>query len=194
MSVGERLNVILHEYAVLRDEQGRRFDAIDKMTNYIILVILGIAGVAVTLFEEYESNPVSLIVAVCLPLFFSPFVFGYLYNEFMIFRIGRYINRVLVQEIRKETKGALLGWDEFNVRETVRFFPLLTAFFRNLILVFPIGTPLFISVAVFPERPCWADILICIDGIILAIIIATIAYKGVYFLHVVDRNEKEKSG
>lgn len=192
--MNERISVILQEYTMLKSEQGRRFDTIDKMTNYILLIILGIAGAVITLFEKSISETVSLTVIVCLPLFFSPLIFGYLDNELMIFRIGRYIHSILSKEISQEiTKGRLLGWDEFNARESMRLFPLIITLFRNLILILPVVTPLLISITTFHERPFWANILIGVDVVILIAIVAVIAYKAVYFVHVVNGFGGKKS-
>jgi hypothetical protein len=188
MNPEERLKVILQEYAILRGEQGRRFDAIDKMTNYIILIMLGIAGAMVSL--SGRSVPVSEIVSsatsACLPIFFSPPIFGYLHNEIMIFRIGRYIHGQLAREVNRDVLERLLGWDAFNVREATRFFPIVATFFRNLILVLPIIVPTALSVILLPMGPRWINVLLGVDIGICVTTIAVIAYKGIYFLRVAD--------
>ena len=194
MAVSDRLPVILQEFVVLRNEQGRRFDTIDKMTNYILLTLLGISGAAVTLSKEPTSQPIAFWAIASLPVLFAPLIFSYLHNELMIYRIGKYIHGVLAKQINAYREEKLLGWDEFNVREAAKFLSLSTALFRNLILVLPVAIPLVICLKMFHGRSRWANILLGADAIVLIAIVAVIAYKGIYFVHVVNGGEKKEGG
>ncbi len=186
MALSERSEVILREYAALRSEQGRRFDSIDKMTNYILLMMLGISGFAVTISKEKVATDLVLAVVACLPIFFSPLVFDFLHNKLMVYRIGRYLHQALAREIGEEIRAQLLGWDDFNNREALRWFSMTTTVFRNFILILPIAVPMAIAFLVFRERPYWVNVLLGADTAVLAATIAVITYKGFYFLHVVN--------
>ncbi len=186
MALSERSEVLLREYAALRSEQSRRFDSIDKMTNYILLIMLGISGFAVTLSKQQASIDLAMMAMAWLPVFFSPLVFDFLHNELMVYRIGSYIHRVLAREIESEIHERLLQWDEFNNQEALLWFSLVTTLFRNLILVLPVSVPTAMVFLNFHTRPRWVNILLAADVTVFAATVAVIAYKGFYFLRVVN--------
>ncbi len=101
------LNIYLHEYDKLKDEQIQRIGFRDNMI-YVNLVAVG--GVAAFAVSDVTHLHVLLIIPwVCLVLGWT-----YLVNDEKISAIGRYIRLVLVESLRVKldvSESQLLGWE-----------------------------------------------------------------------------------
>lgn len=104
----QMLEVYLHEYEKLKDEQTQRIGFRDNL----LYVTLGLFGTVISFALSNKTNYYALLVLpwVCLILGWT-----YLVNDEKISAIGRYIRLNLVEKIRVQTGNtdieSILGWE-----------------------------------------------------------------------------------
>lgn len=104
----QMLEVYLHEYEKLKEEQAQRIGFRDNM----LYVTLGVFGAILSFALSGKSNYYALLVIpwVCLILGWT-----YLVNDEKITAIGRYIRLTLVEKIKEHTGHSdiesIFGWE-----------------------------------------------------------------------------------
>ncbi len=163
------LEVYLHEYDKLKEEQTQRIGFRDNM----LYVTLGVFGGILSFALSSKTNYYALLVIpwVCLILGWT-----YLVNDEKISAIGRYIRYTLVDKIKELAGNAdiesIFGWEIAHRSDTRRLRRKIEQLFIDEITFVLSGiVALVVFWFLFPQPPLAVNIL-CIVELILLIILA----------------------
>ncbi|WP_353933026.1 hypothetical protein WJM97_10780 [Okeanomitos corallinicola TIOX110] len=163
------LEVYLHEYEKLKEEQAQRIGFRDNM----LYVTLGVFGGILSFALSGKNNNYALLVIpwVCLILGWA-----YLVNDEKISAIGRYIRYTLVNKIQELTGNAdiesIFGWEIAHRSDKRRFRRKIEQLIVDEITFVLSGIVALLAFWFLVSQPPLAINILCIVEFILLIVLA----------------------
>lgn len=163
------LEVYLHEYEKLKEEQAQRIGFRDNM----LYVTLGVFGGVLSFALSGNNNYYALLVIpwVCLILGWT-----YLINDEKISAIGRYIRHTLVSKIQELTGNAaiesIFGWETAHRSDKRRFRRKIEQLIVDEITFVLSGIIALLAFWVLVSQPPLAVKILCAVELVLLIILA----------------------
>jgi hypothetical protein len=163
------LEVYLHEYEKLKEEQAQRIGFRDNM----LYVTLGVFGGVLSFALSGNNNYYALLVIpwVCLILGWT-----YLINDEKISAIGRYIRYTLVNKIQELTGNAdiesIFGWEIAHRSDQRRFRRKIEQLMVDEITFVLSGMVALLAFWVLVSQPPLAVNILCVVELVLLIILA----------------------
>ncbi|MDJ0620162.1 MAG: hypothetical protein QNJ63_26060 [Calothrix sp. MO_192.B10] len=165
----QMLEVYLHEYEKLKEEQTQRIGFRDNM----LYVTLGVFGGILSFALSGKTNYYALLVIpwVCLILGWT-----YLVNDEKISAIGRYIRYTLVNKIKELTGNAdiesIFGWEIAHRSDTRRLRRKIEQLVIDEITFVLSGIVALLAFWFLAEQPPLAVNILCVVELVLLIILA----------------------
>ncbi|MEH1826729.1 MAG: hypothetical protein V7L22_15420 [Nostoc sp.] len=162
------LEVYLHEYEKLKEEQAQRIGFRDNM----LYVTLGVFGAILSFALSGSSNYYALLVIpwVCLILGWT-----YLINDEKISAIGRYIRYTLVNKIQELTGNAdiesIFGWEIAHRNDKRRFQRKIEQLIVDEITFVLSGMVALLAFWLLVSQPPLAVNILCVVELVLLIIL-----------------------
>ncbi|BAT56808.1 integral membrane protein (plasmid) [Nostoc sp. NIES-3756] len=163
------LEVYLHEYEKLKEEQAQRIGFRDNM----LYVTLGVFGGVLSFALSGNNNYYALLVIpwVCLILGWT-----YLINDEKISAIGRYIRYTLINKIQELTGNAdiesIFGWEIAHRSDKRRFRRKIEQLIVDQITFVLSGIVALLAFWVLVSQPPLAVNILCVVELVLLIILA----------------------
>ncbi|MEH1945199.1 MAG: hypothetical protein V7L01_33980 [Nostoc sp.] len=163
------LEVYLHEYEKLKEEQAQRIGFRDNM----LYVTLGVFGAILSFALSGSSNYYALLVIpwICLILGWT-----YLINDEKISAIGRYIRHTLVNKIQELTGNAdiesIFGWEIAHRSDKRRFRRKIEQLIIDEITFVVSGIVALLAFWFLVPQPPLAVNILCVVELVLLIILA----------------------
>jgi hypothetical protein len=163
------LEVYLHEYEKLKEEQAQRIGFRDNM----LYVTLGVFGAVLSFALASKSNYYALLVIpwVCLILGWT-----YLINDEKISAIGRYIRHTLVNKIQELTGNAdiesIFGWEIAHRSDKRRFRRKIEQLIVDEITFVVSGIVALLAFWFLVPQPLLAVTILCVVELVLLIVLA----------------------
>jgi hypothetical protein len=163
------LEVYLHEYEKLKEEQAQRIGFRDNM----LYVTLGVFGAILSFALSGSNNYYALLVIpwVCLILGWT-----YLINDEKISAIGRYIRHTLVNKIQELTGNAdiesIFGWEIAHRSDKRRFRRKIEQLIVDEITFVISGIVALLAFWFIVPQPPLAVTILCVLELVFLIILA----------------------
>lgn len=163
------LEVYLHEYEKLKEEQAQRIGFRDNM----LYVTLGVFGAILSFALSGKNNYHALLVIpwICLILGWT-----YLINDEKISAIGRYIRYTLVNKIQELTGNAdiesIFGWEIAHRSDKRRFRRKIEQLIVDEITFVVSGIVALLAFWFLVSQPPLAVTILCVLELVLLIILA----------------------
>ncbi len=163
------LEIYLHEYEKLKEEQTQRIGFRDNM----LYVTLGVFGGILSFALSGKTNYYALLVIpwVCLILGWT-----YLVNDEKISAIGRYIRYTLVNKIKESTGNAdiesIFGWEIAHRSDTRRLRRKIEQLIIDEITFVLSGIVALLAFWFLASQPPLAVNILCVVELVLLIILA----------------------
>ncbi|MDF5740056.1 MULTISPECIES: hypothetical protein [unclassified Nostoc] len=163
------LEVYLHEYEKLKEEQAKRIGFRDNM----LYVTLGVFGAILSFALSSNNNYYALLVIpwVCLILGWT-----YLVNDEKISAIGRYIRYTLVNKIQELTGNtdteSIFGWEIAHRKDKRRLRRKIEQLIIDEITFVLSGVIALLAFWFLVSQPPFAINILCVVELVLLIILA----------------------
>ena len=132
-------NSYIEEYRSLREEQRTRLSMTIHMINILVVIVGAVISVTVPMIN-YRKLDILADIMLFIPIITSPLVLVYYDNQFMVYRIGKYLSGCLYPRLRKLTNKDIFLWDAWHVNSSSKL--AVVAFGRNLFLILVILLPI----------------------------------------------------
>ena len=132
-------NSYLEEYRALREEQRTRLSITSNMINILVVIVAAVISATVPMIKDSKFDILANIMLL-VPIITTPLVLIYYDNQFMVYRIGKYLSESLYPKLRKLTNDDIFLWDAWHVSSSSKL--AIVAFGRNLFLVLVISLPI----------------------------------------------------
>ena len=118
----------------------------NTMINLLVIIVAAIISAAVSLMQGDNLDVLANILLLA-PIVITLLVLIYYDNQFMVYRIGKYLSECLYPQLRSLTDGSVFMWDNWHVRTSQKL--AIVAFGRNiffeLIILLPIVLFIFLK-------------------------------------------------
>lgn len=145
----------LQEYIALRAEQRTRLDGANRIIQYYVAIIAGIATGFIALFRTSASTQLGTatqassttadyqyivgLIFLCIPALTMPFALTQHNEELFVLRIGKYLEKCK-EDISEKGDGRYWNWEEFHYSETTLAFTISGIFRSGLLLLFALSS------------------------------------------------------